>query len=135
MAQMTAQRGSDLLQLVQELQDRRRFQELNWIGTFEDYLDIIASNPKVTRNAFKRIYDMIMMYGTEDFIDAKKRLIRYKFFSDASFDGDRSEEHTSELQSPYVISYAVFCLKKKEEGLLEGRRISQDLSKLLCQGA
>src|ERR1051325_7513387 len=23
---------------------------------------------------------------------------------------DRSEEHTSELQSPYVISYAVFCL-------------------------
>ncbi|GJQ31381.1 MAG: hypothetical protein HBSAPP04_02200 [Ignavibacteriaceae bacterium] len=26
----------------------------------------------------------------------------------------RSEEHTSELQSPYVISYAVFCLKKKK---------------------
>src|ERR1051325_11971620 len=25
----------------------------------------------------------------------------------------RSEEHTSELQSPYVISYAVFCLKKQ----------------------
>src|SRR5213595_1991797 len=25
----------------------------------------------------------------------------------------RSEEHTSELQSPSVISYAVFCLKKK----------------------
>src|ERR1051325_236861 len=24
----------------------------------------------------------------------------------------RSEEHTSELQSPYVISYAVFCLNK-----------------------
>src|SRR5213079_3518154 len=26
----------------------------------------------------------------------------------------RSEEHTSELQSPVVISYAVFCLKKKK---------------------
>src|ERR1051325_12176718 len=25
----------------------------------------------------------------------------------------RSEEHTSELQSPYVISYAVFCLQKQ----------------------
>ena len=25
----------------------------------------------------------------------------------------RSEEHTSELQSPLIISYAVFCLKKK----------------------
>src|SRR5213079_3607419 len=27
----------------------------------------------------------------------------------------RSEEHTSELQSPVVISYAVFCLKKKKK--------------------
>src|SRR3546814_1430240 len=27
--------------------------------------------------------------------------------------GDRSEEHTSELQSLMSISYAVFCLKKK----------------------
>src|SRR5258708_29633284 len=29
--------------------------------------------------------------------------------------GSRSEEHTSELQSPDLISYAVFCLKKKKE--------------------
>src|SRR3546814_7464526 len=28
---------------------------------------------------------------------------------------DRSEEHTSELQSPMRISYAVFCLKKKKK--------------------
>src|SRR3546814_12912413 len=29
--------------------------------------------------------------------------------------GSRSEEHTSELQSLMRISYAVFCLKKKNE--------------------
>src|SRR3546814_4674606 len=28
---------------------------------------------------------------------------------------DRSEEHTSELQSLMLISYAVFCLKKKKK--------------------
>src|SRR3546814_2306354 len=28
---------------------------------------------------------------------------------------DRSEEHTSELQSLMRISYAVFCLKKKQQ--------------------
>src|SRR3546814_6273181 len=28
---------------------------------------------------------------------------------------DRSEEHTSELQSLMCISYAVFCLKKKKK--------------------
>src|SRR3546814_2910054 len=30
-------------------------------------------------------------------------------------DFDRSEEHTSELQSLMRISYAVFCLKKKQK--------------------
>src|SRR3546814_6532442 len=30
-------------------------------------------------------------------------------------DADRSEEHTSELQSLMRISYAVFCLKKKNK--------------------
>src|SRR3546814_6626857 len=30
-------------------------------------------------------------------------------------DADRSEEHTSELQSLMRISYAVFCLKKKKD--------------------
>jgi len=32
-------------------------------------------------------------------------------------DGRRSEEHTSELQSPVPISYAVFCLKKELLGM------------------
>src|SRR3546814_1263370 len=32
-------------------------------------------------------------------------------------DADRSEEHTSELQSLMRISYAVFCLKKKNTEL------------------
>src|SRR3546814_1118619 len=31
-----------------------------------------------------------------------------------AIDGERSEEHTSELQSLMRISYAVFCLKKKK---------------------
>src|SRR3546814_1911767 len=35
----------------------------------------------------------------------------------------RSEEHTSELQSLLRISYAVFCLKKKKTSL---RRTTQD---------
>src|SRR3546814_9954921 len=34
---------------------------------------------------------------------------------------DRSEEHTSELQSLMRISYAVFCLKKKKTTVCEGR--------------
>ena len=33
---------------------------------------------------------------------------------DYNLEKTRSEEHTSELQSPVPISYAVFCLKKKK---------------------
>src|SRR5919202_934130 len=78
--------GTSLLTLVADLQDRKQYQELNWTGSFGDYLELIARNPHVTRSAFQRIYDMIMSYGTEEFSDAKKKLIRYKFFADPSID-------------------------------------------------
>src|SRR3546814_1538428 len=43
----------------------------------------------------------------------------------------RSEEHTSELQSLMRISYAVFCLKKKkrQKGTLVWRKRTTDASK------
>jgi serine protein kinase len=85
---MSVKDGASLVRLVGEMQDQKRFQELNWSGSFRDYLDMVAQNPRVTRNAFQRIYDMIMDYGFEEFEDAKKRLTRYRFFSDPNFDGD-----------------------------------------------
>src|SRR3546814_2878694 len=36
---------------------------------------------------------------------------------DTIFSHNRSEEHTSELQSLMRISYAVFCLKKKKKNI------------------
>src|SRR3546814_7086006 len=42
--------------------------------------------------------------------------------------GDRSEEHTSELQSLMRISYAVFCLKKKTK---EQRVIVEEQRKVM----
>ena len=41
-----------------------------------------AQRPQVTRNAFQRVYDMIISYGTEEYIDNKKKLVRYNFFKD-----------------------------------------------------
>src|SRR3546814_6872282 len=37
--------------------------------------------------------------------------------------GERSEEHTSELQSLMRISYAVFCLKKKKKTQVRETRL------------
>src|SRR3546814_8949327 len=40
--------------------------------------------------------------------------VGHRHAPDVGLDGARSEEHTSELQSLMRISYAVFCLKKKQ---------------------
>src|SRR3546814_8440023 len=40
---------------------------------------------------------------------------RFRRLQQNVVEGERSEEHTSELQSLMRISYAVFCLKKKKE--------------------
>src|SRR3546814_3295222 len=47
----------------------------------------------------------------------ERRLIfqRAVHFNDFAGNRRRSEEHTSELQSPMRISYAVFCLKKNNQ--------------------
>src|SRR3954464_9654490 len=71
-----------LIAKVAALQNLKEFAELNWSGSFEDYLNIVRRNPSVTRTAFQRVYDMILSYGQEEYIDNKKRLIRYNFFKD-----------------------------------------------------
>src|SRR3546814_5793768 len=43
------------------------------------------------------------------------------------FDLARSEEHTSELQSLMRISYAVFCLKKKNRQMMKYRQRDKTL--------
>src|SRR3546814_7641967 len=48
--------------------------------------------------------------------------------ADARLGGQRSEEHTSELQSLMRISYAVFCLKKKNKRTNERTRAHDDKS-------
>ncbi|MCM0606380.1 MAG: hypothetical protein KA715_09850 [Xanthomonadaceae bacterium] len=61
---------------------KENFQDLNWEGSFFDYLDLIKKNPTLTRNAFQRMYDMIMSYGTHNYVEYKKNITRYKFFDD-----------------------------------------------------
>src|SRR3546814_6739754 len=46
--------------------------------------------------------------------DAQERKAKRAKWPKGSADADRSEEHTSELQSLMRISYAVFCLKKNK---------------------
>ncbi len=58
------------------------FSHLHWSGTFQEYVDLVMENPKITRNSFQRIFEMIMSFGTETYTEYKKEITRYKFFDD-----------------------------------------------------
>src|SRR3546814_8631563 len=70
--------------------------------------------------------DKIRALGNEDHfmlrpaelqvVALKKRItaLRHRLSGEGNTEAQRSEEHTSELQSLMRISYAVFCLKKKK---------------------
>src|SRR5262245_46889720 len=73
---------SRIVSMIKGKQDLGKFRELNWEGTFEEYLRLVEKNPKCCRSAFQRMYDMILSYGSEEYEDGKKKITRYHFFSD-----------------------------------------------------
>lgn len=73
--------------MVSNWQSSSSVAKLHWSGSFDEYLRMVKENPRITRNAFQRMYDMIMEAGTEEYIDFKKPITRYKFFDDAANNG------------------------------------------------
>ena len=67
---------------IAKLQDFDEYRNLNWEGSFNDYLEIVRKNPGVVRSSFQRCYDMILSYGREEYMDSRKKLVRYPFFRD-----------------------------------------------------
>ncbi len=74
--------SQDLAGLIESRLDRERFRDQHWEGTFWDYLDLCGKNPGVVRNAYQRLYDAVMSYGSEKYKLFKKECVRYHFFSD-----------------------------------------------------
>ncbi|MBT4763114.1 MAG: serine protein kinase [Bdellovibrionaceae bacterium] len=79
---MSGSNKINLNEIIKSWEDEQCTKDLSWSGTFDDYLDIVKKNPKVTRNAYQRMHDMIMGFGTEEYVDVKKSVTRYKFFDD-----------------------------------------------------
>jgi len=79
--------GNALLQRISDRQSPDDFRHKHWQGSFEEYLDIVRENPKVTRTAWQRLYDMVLCYGTYPLEDSKEGHIRYAFFDDPDHDG------------------------------------------------
>ena len=75
--------GESILARAREALDLETYRQQHWTGTFTQYLDLVRQEPRVTRTAFERIYDMILSAGTREYIDNKKKIVHYNFFDDA----------------------------------------------------
>ncbi|MEK6554990.1 MAG: serine protein kinase, partial [Bdellovibrionota bacterium] len=77
----------DFNSMLKSYQDSREFRDLNWAGTFNEYINMVKQKPKIARNAFQRLYDLVLEAGTEEYLDFKKHVIHYKFFDDEAAGG------------------------------------------------
>lgn len=80
-------KATSYIDLIKNLATKNKVYHGHWQGTFWEYLELVKTNPQITRNAFQRMYDMIVSAGTEEYIDFKKPIIRYKFFDDLENNG------------------------------------------------
>ena len=74
--------GKTILGSLRDRLNLTDYRKTHWEGSFEEYLDIIAAHPEVTRTAYQRLYDMILSHGTEDVYENKERITRYRFFTE-----------------------------------------------------
>ena len=79
--------GQQMLERIAALHDVAEYRDLNWTGDFADYLALVRKNPKISRTAYQRCYDMILSYGQEEYIDNKKKIVRFNFFKDEQHGG------------------------------------------------
>ncbi len=71
--------GESLLKQLSERPDILQYRLEHWQGSFAEYLDLVKANPKITRTAYQRLYDMLVQDGAAP-IEGSRDLIRHKFF-------------------------------------------------------
>jgi serine protein kinase len=77
-----------LLEIIRQKQDLSGYRERHWTGTFADYVEIVLESPKVARNSYQRLYDLILSHGVTEYTRHHEKYTHYHLFDDA-IDGGR----------------------------------------------
>src|SRR3954462_362647 len=115
---MAMAKTNPLISIIDRKLDVTNFREQHWEGTFSEYLDLVSENPTVARNAFQRVYDMIMSYGSEPFSHFQQESTRYHFFADPI---DKGADAIYGLERP--LMQLVDFFKSAAQGYGTERRI------------
>src|SRR5215467_2538415 len=84
---MQEQDGKSKFNISERLEDLRREHEaLRWEGTFRDYFELVAQNPRVAQLSHARINDMVHAAGVERLNEGTQHeVLSYNFFASDLF--------------------------------------------------
>jgi serine protein kinase len=84
---MQEQDGNKQFNISERLEDLRREHEaLRWEGSFRDYFELVAQNPRIAQLSHARINDMVHAAGIERLNEGTQHeLLSYKFFDSELF--------------------------------------------------
>ena len=76
-----------IFDMLSQKDPKKKNAENYWQGSFKDYIEILLERPEAASSAFKRLYDMVASHGHDTYIDNKKKITRWHFFTDPFDDG------------------------------------------------
>ena len=84
---MQEQDGNKQFNISERLEDLRREHEaLRWEGSFRDYFELVAQNPRIAQLSHARINDMVHAAGVERLNEGTQHeVLSYKFFDSELF--------------------------------------------------
>ena len=84
---MVEQDGNKQFNISERLEDLRREHEaLRWEGTFRDYFELVAQNPRIAQLSHARINDMVHAAGIERLNEGTQHeILSYNFFATELF--------------------------------------------------
>jgi serine protein kinase len=84
---MQEQDGNKKFNISERLEDLRREHEaLRWEGTFRDYFELVAQNPRIAQLSHARVNDMVHAAGVERLNEGTQHeVLSYNFFSSELF--------------------------------------------------
>ena len=74
--------AEQILDAIDDSPEVTIYRDLQWEGTFKDYMAMVLEDPAVIRNSHQRMYDMILAHGSSEYVYQKETMVRYKFFED-----------------------------------------------------
>jgi serine protein kinase len=71
-----------IIEQIRDRQNRHEYHDLHWEGSFTEYLELVETQPAIARNSFQRLYDLIVSFGSNRYVEYKKEITHYNFFDD-----------------------------------------------------